>query len=76
MEPKSIKMYMDYPLDSDVILSVGMTLCTDNGKFKILQKKGKGVYHRNIVGDVKEGYAPKLSTADEWMRHTLIVEKV
>lgn len=71
-----IKKTLDYPLDSRLSITPGMTLCTDDGKMKVIEYLGSAVFHENAAGKPEEGYAPKqLPDAPEWRRYTLIVEK-
>ena len=76
LETEQFEKTLDYPLDSRVSVVKGMTLCTDDGKFKIVQYRGSEVYHQDVMGKEQKGYAPKVQPgANEWRRYTLLVEK-
>lgn len=72
-----IEITLDYPLDSRISITTGMTLCTDDGDVKVLKYNGSDVFHRNAENLPEKGYAPKqLPDAGEWRRYKILVEKV
>jgi hypothetical protein len=76
MSPQPIETTLDYPLDSQISITVGITLCTDNGSMKVLAYRGSEVYHQDPMGNEQKGYAPKTQPdANEWRRYKLLVEK-
>jgi hypothetical protein len=75
-DPQPIEMTLDYPLDRQVSITTGMTLCTNNGDVKVLKYLGSDVYHTDIMGKEAKGDAPRqLPEANEWRRYKILVEK-
>ena len=74
--PQAIEITLDYDLDRQVSITVGMTLCTKNGDVKVLEYRGSDVYHTDAMGDEAKGYAPRqLPDSAEWRRYRVLVEK-
>jgi hypothetical protein len=72
-----IEMTLDYPLDSQISITTGMTLCTDNGDVKVLKYCGSEVYHQDAMGNDAKGDAPRqLPGSAEWRRYKMLVVKV